>query len=582
MKKCSLLFLVLLLSLATVSLYGQVDGLTPVTRPYAFRNAHIVAAPGKVIDRGTVVIKDGLILAAGKEVSIPYDARVYDADSMYVYAGFIDGLSHAGLKKEKREEENQQRRGRPEGVDPGNPPAAVAGIQPQRRVSELLDPKDGDLKALRQLGFTAAHVVPEEGMLPGYGALILLAGDDGESMVFRDKASLFSQLQSARGVYPATVIGVMSKYRELYAQAGQAMKHEALYAKDPGGMARPVYDMELQAFYPVINGELPVFFKAADAKSVYRVYALQDDLGFPLVLAGVKEGWHLAEKIKTGKTPVFLSLDLPEDKGEKEEKEERKGGAKEGEKPGKPGQEAQKEMSEEMKKLEARRVEFLKKFESQAAVFSRHDIPFGFTTSGAKIKDVRANLRRMIANGLSEDAALAALTTMPAGILGLDKMMGTVEKGKIANLVVTDKPYFDEKSAVRYVVVDGKVFEYEKEAPGKASDPESIAIAGGTWDYKIDVPGQTMAGTLVLSENNGVLEGTISNPQTGGEDRVEEGVAEGNEVRFVTRFQVDGQMITVRWVFEISGDTFDGSVNAGEFGTFDISGERVGRPGGGR
>src|SRR5690349_15464005 len=109
------------------SLFAQENSeLAPVSRTLAITNVNIIQAPGRKIDMGTVVLKDGLILSVGKNVSIPADAVVLKADSMYVYAGFIDGLSRVGIPKPK-EDPNPP----PRPKDPGNPKPEEAGITPQ-------------------------------------------------------------------------------------------------------------------------------------------------------------------------------------------------------------------------------------------------------------------------------------------------------------------------------------------------------------------------------------------------------------------------------------------------------------------
>ena len=300
MKNHVLALLLVLGSWTTPAVFAQEAALPPVTKTYVIQNVNIVTSPGEMIERGAVVVKDGLIRAVGEEVDVPYDAKVIGADSMYLYAGFIDGLSHAGVKEEESNNEGDngnRRRRRPDVDDPGAPPPAMAGIQPGRSVSELLDPSDRDLSALRELGFTAAHIVPEDGMLPGAGALVLLAGEQADAMVLRENTSLFSTLDGARGVYPATIMGVMSKWRELFRRARQRQAHAVLYAKDPSGLARPPHDPVLDAFQPVLEGRRPVFFLSEDVKNIHRIYTLQEELEFPLVLAGVKAGWHVADKI---------------------------------------------------------------------------------------------------------------------------------------------------------------------------------------------------------------------------------------------------------------------------------------------
>ena len=114
--------------------WAQVDvtDLPPVSRSYVLTNVTLHPQPGESIEGATLVIKDGLISAMGKNVRIPGEAIRLEADSMHVYAGFIDGMSQVGQKDPERE-----RGERPQ--DPGNPPKDRAGIQPQREVMDLLD-----------------------------------------------------------------------------------------------------------------------------------------------------------------------------------------------------------------------------------------------------------------------------------------------------------------------------------------------------------------------------------------------------------------------------------------------------------
>ncbi|MEM6805885.1 MAG: amidohydrolase, partial [Bacteroidota bacterium] len=108
------------------------DNLKPVNRTYVLTDVHIMQAPGKDLGIGSVLIKDGLIVGVGSDISIPADAQRIKADSMYVYAGFIEGVSHTGVPKPKAD------RNRPRAEVPGNPPNEVAGIMPERSVKEFL------------------------------------------------------------------------------------------------------------------------------------------------------------------------------------------------------------------------------------------------------------------------------------------------------------------------------------------------------------------------------------------------------------------------------------------------------------
>jgi imidazolonepropionase-like amidohydrolase len=537
------------------------DALKPVTRTYAFTNATIIPQPGQQVTGATIVVKDGLIQAMGTNVSVPANAKVVDADSMFIYAGFIDGLSNAGVPRPEREQNGPSRGRRPDGVDPGDPPRELAGVTPENQVRGELKHDEKSVEDLRELGFTAAHVVPRGRMLPGKGSIILLAGESGEDMLLAEGVSQFVQFSSAPGVFPATIIGVMAKFTELYKQTEQMQMHMEAYAKNPKGMDRPERNEALEALVPVVNGELPVFFMAPDVKSIYRVMRMQNDLGFDLVMTGVKEAWHVVDQLEEKNVPVIVSLELPDPPKEKKKKE---------------GEEEA--MEEEMKMLQQRASERMTEFESQAATLAKAGIAFGFSTMEASANDIRENLRRMIKNGLTEEQALASLTTNPANMLGLSNSMGTLEEGKMGNLVVTDGNYFEEGSNVRFVMADGHLFEYEAKKAAAKGDPNASAAIGGNWAYTVNVPGQSSEGTLTLSQEDGEIKGQISNSQAPGSTDIENAALEGNTLTFSSPFSMGGQSLTLEFTIVITGDEMEGTVSVGEFGTFDVEGYREGTP----
>lgn len=530
---------------------GNEEDRPPVTRAFFLNNAFVVQSPGKVIDLGGILIRDGLIQAVGKDLKAPADAKVLETDSMYIYAGFIDGLSNLGVPKPKENEGNNRGRG---GEREYNPSYERAGIQTERSVVDLLSPEEKDLSEMRAIGFTAAHVVPHGGMLPGQGSVILLDGKDAGKMVVSEGSSLFAQFQGASGVYPNTDMAIMSRFRELYLQARQHKNHTENYAKNTRGMSRPAQNDVLDAFGPSIDGQRPIFFAVDGIKEMYRALTLSQELNFPLALADVTMGEKAIAPLKASGASIFLTLDLPDAKKKDDKK---------------------KETDPEKMKLEEQRAAAMKSFEEQAAMLSKAGLPFGFSTLSAKAKDVRENLGRMIKAGLTEDQALAALTTEPARMLGLSEVMGTVEKGKIANLVITDQPYFAKESNVRYVFVDGMPSEYEvKKKKKKSGDPDAKVLAAGTWSLEIDVPMAQMASpTLTITDDGGSLSGTLVSGM--GTNEISDMTLEGNNLVFSFSAGEGGQNVTVTFDLTIDGDTLEGSMAAGNFGTFDVEGDRT-------
>ncbi len=520
------------------------EALPPVTRTYAFTNVNIIQAPGRKVDLGTLVVKDGLITAVGKGIAIPPGAIVIKADSMHVYAGFIDGFSRVGVTKPKEEQRERLK-------DPGNPPPERAGITPQNDVRYALNPADKSIEELRNLGFTVAQVVPYGNFLPGQAAIILLGGKSADQMVLQSRAALYSELTGNQNIYPNTIMAVMAKWRELYRQAVQAKNYESLYATNRAGLERPANDRVLEAFYPVIDQRLPVLFRSERILEMQRVLALKNDLKFPVLLGDVKEAWPLVPKVKASGAKVFLSLDLPEEIKKDDKKKDKPNAEREA--------------------LEKRKAEMIAKATAQAAEFQKAAVPFGFSTATVKASAIPAHVRRMIAAGLSEDAALAALTTAPAQLLGLSDRLGSIDPGKMANLVISDKPYFNEKSKVRYVMVDGELFKLENKEARKA---DGKVNAGGAWSYKVESP-QGGSGKIVIKDDGkGNLTGTITNSTTNRETDLKNLEIDGKTLTFSFDFAMGANPITINVSATIEGDSMDGSMVVGQFGNFPMKASR--------
>ena len=554
-----------------------------VTATYFLQNANIVASPGQS-SFGSVLVKDGLIAQVGANIQAPYDAQVIDMDSMYIYAGFIDALSHVGLKKKDKED-------RPKVKNPGNPPNAVAGITPEHSVYDDYAPEESSIKKLREQGYGIAHVVPQGRMLPGMGAIFSLGEGNVAELVIQKEASMFSQLKSANRVAPGTTIGVMAKYRDIYRNAAATSEYNSKYNTNPAGMRRAQPEPAIESFVPVVNKQLSVYFIANSALDVSRVIALQEELGFKLVLSDVEQGWPMATKISSGGYPLLLSMDLPDaiKEEKKEEKDDSKMTDEEKKKAAEVKEKAEKKKKKEESKLsvlekankkakmerEVRKKKSIQEYEGQAAMMEKKGIKFAFTGISTKPGDIRKNLKRMIDAGLSEKTALAALTTNAADQLGISKIAGTITKGKLANLVITDKPYFEEKSTIRYVFVDGQMSEMKKdEKKGKVAKGAGAALAG-EWNYSIEIPGQTQSGTIKITADGDDLLVEVDSADEAGDYEDGTSVAfTDNKLTFDMSVDNDGFQMELSWDIDIEGDTMKGMVKAGQFGSFPMEGTR--------
>ena len=579
------------------------DELPQITGCIALINARVVSAPGKAPVVSTVVMKDGLITQVGPGIKIPADAYRIAADSFYVYPAFIDAFSYTGMKEAEGEGSgNQQGPGNRGGSKPtfdseGNLPLEESGITPYKSVRASFDPKEKSISEWRAQGFAIAHIVPRGKMIPGKGSVIVLSGKETDQVLWKEDISMYGQWNGAGNGYPSTVIAVMAKWRELYQNATQAAAHQASY-DNASLVTRPIYNQAHDALIPVVKKEMTVYFRAPKVKDISRALELQKDLGMKMVIANAEEAWYLKDKFKSESIPIVLSLYLPEDKSEKkaDASAEKATAPKEAEIKGEVKDSVFTDsikttttdtikVDPEKEAFEKKRTESLKAHREQAGVLAKEDISFSFGTMNVKTGDFSKNLSLIIENGLPAETALKALTTQPAGLLGIEKYCGTVEVGKMANIIVSTKPLFEKEAAIRYMIVEGNLYAYEskekKKPASKPSDPAASGHLEGKWAYTVEIPEQNEKGEFDFKSENGVITGTITGDNfTNGHIELEHIVVEGNIVSFTFDMDAGGQMIEVEFDLKLDGDTFEGTVNieAGGMGSFPINGKRISKP----
>ncbi|MCG8373516.1 MAG: amidohydrolase family protein [Balneolales bacterium] len=532
----------LLLSFAsfTYNAHAQSDptGNSPATNTYAITNATIVQAPGKQIEGGTLIISNGLITAVGTNINIPANAEVIDGTDMYVYPGFIDGMSNTGAARPDAME-------RPEDLFTPDPPNDYAGITPEMSVKFQLDIEENSINNMRKLGFTISHTVPHGRMLPGSGSLILLKdGEHADDLIMEENVSMYTQFQGAPGAYPGNTLGIMAKWRNLYRNADLAKQHTEMYASNPAGLPRPTQDRVLQAFYPVVDRSQPVFYNANSILEAQRAMRLQSELGFNLALGNLEEGWEMVGDLSGSGVTVFLSLNIPEEPEVKEDGDK----------------------TEEVAALEQRRLDFYNKQMSQFSAMDAEGIKFGFSTMGATASKIKSNLVSIVEHGLDSVQALAALTIDAAELLGIDAVTGTLDEGKIGNAVVTTGPYFHKDSGVKYVFVDGDKYEYEirESGGGEVSEEEAAGIVG-TWVYTSSSPRGEQTGTMVFTRQAGELTGILTS-DSGQPDRILNNISfRDGTLTFDYAFEAGGQGVEIVVTGEIDGDEFEGETSISAF-----------------
>ncbi len=534
--------------MAVVSGLASQD-LPVVTGKYYFKDAFVVDRAGGAPTISSVLVVDGIIHAVGKTTPIPYDAKLIDSDSLYIYPGFIAAFSQAGVDMPKEDPSV-----RPSSV--GKPENEIAGIVPERSLASLYKADHGSIASQREQGFTIAHIVPDGNMLPGMGSIVALDGNSFSNATMAKDVSQFLQLKGSGRMFPSTIIAVMTKWREMYRQAELDMAHQKAYALNPIGKQHPKSEPAIEALFPVVRKEKSVYFLASDELSVHRALALQKEMGFKMILAEAKSIKGAEKKLMASQSPILVSLDLPATMKEEDGKDEK--------------------ADETLKKLQKRKAEAIKDAEGFASQLAGNSIPFAFSLKNVKPKDILPNIRRMINAGLSEQAALAALTVNAARILNIEKQAGSIEKGKTANLVVSTAPIFDDKAKIKMVVVNGKIFEYDVKEKKKSETNGPAADIAGEWKYSIDVPGMTPTGSIIVTKVDDKYKLSITSDMTQG-DAVETSdvTLDGNDLSFSWNINAGGMNASLSADVTVDGDSFSGTVDVGEFGSFPIKGSRT-------
>jgi len=193
---------------------------------YAITNARIVPVSGPVIERGAIVIRNGLIVAVGASVSAPADARIVDGSGLTVYPGLFDSYTSLGLPEPSPSPSPGsgffQTITRPPATNPAGTPNSTqpAGLQPEVMVEDLIKPGGADIESSRNVGITTALTVPRTGIWIGQSAVINLAGDTPQQMIVRSPVAMHVGFTPLRGIYPGSLMGVFASLRQMFLHTG--------------------------------------------------------------------------------------------------------------------------------------------------------------------------------------------------------------------------------------------------------------------------------------------------------------------------------------------------------------------------
>jgi imidazolonepropionase-like amidohydrolase len=525
---------------------------------FAIKDAQIIVGPGKTITKGTVVFRNGLITEVGESARIPGDARVIDGSGMTVYPGLIDGYTSLGLAAPAQPQTPAGGGGRQAAIAAaaaGTPPSPEAHLgDPSIAAADQVKP-GASFEDPRSVGVTTALSSPRQGIFAGQSALINLAGDDAANLVLRTPVALTVQFSAGGGFgggYPGSLMGTVAYIRQSFYDAIHYRDEVERYNRIKRGIARPEHDKKLAALQPAVKGELPVLFVANSDGDIRRALMIADEFKLKPIIEGALYGYRVADLLKAKNVPVILSLDFPKRTADLPDDED-----------------------ESLRTLR-QRAEVPK----GAARLSQAGVKFAFTSGSLRPQDFVANVQKAVENGLSKEDALRALTINAAEIFGVSDQLGTIEVGKIANLLVVSGDLMSKDTKVRHVFIDGNEIELKKPeaAParggaGRPGAPSGPAVdPSGAWSLVVQSPHGDINSQLTLRKDGEQIAGTFGTPM--GNVAIKTGRINGNQLRLTATVDTGGDSIEAIINGTIEGDSIRGTIVMGAMGSFEFTGTR--------
>ena len=427
---------------------------------HALVGGKVVTKPGEILEGGTILIRDGLFQAVGKDIAVPADARVWDMKGTIIYAGFIDpylviNSSNGPVATTDSEPVSKYSFTSPgikffgtpsDETDMGNPGpgSEVAKISPEYRAVRDYSPKEKMLEPLREAGFTAAAVAPGKGIIRGTSALIALVEENPNEVIIRPDVFqhlAFETHSRDERNFPGSVMGSIAAIRQSFFDAQHYALEQADHEKNPRNRKPLEYHPELEALLPAVAKKMRVAFEPGSVLMVDRAARLSGELQLDFCIVSSGQEWRRPDLAKGTGASFIVPLNFPSA-------------------PTLPAESDWDQIS----------LDQLRAWDWAAenpALLRQQGLEVALTTYGlSDKKKFRPNLRQALDRGFSEADAIAALTTIPAKLCGVEEQLGTIETGKLAYLTVVEgDSYFNSEAKVREVWIDGKIYHGPGEEP---------------------------------------------------------------------------------------------------------------------
>ena len=516
---------------------------------FAIRGAKVFPVSGPPLENATVVVSRGIITAVGKDTIILPEAWVIDGKGLIVYPGLVDAFTDVGIPAAPASPAGGEGGGPRRPQESSRGPEDRPGSTPWRSGADEISLSDKRIESWRNAGFTTVISAPKGGFFPGQAAVLDLAGERADDLVVKSPVAIPVAVQTTGGFgggFPNSLLGALAYVHQVWLDTDWSIKAQAIYEKNPRGVARPRYDRTEAALAEALEDHALVLVPANNSVQLRRALELIDRWQVKGALYGGQMAYEVAPEIAAKKLPVLVDLKWPE---------------------------AEKDADPEYKPP-LRTLRFRDRAPSSPAALAKAGVKFAFYSGGITTpKDILKAAKKSIDAGLAPDAALRALTLSPAEIFGVADRLGSIENGKIANLVVADGDLFEEKTKIKMVFVDGHKFEVRE--PEKPKEPPKGDITG-KWQLSYTTPEGAEQSTAELTmDKDGSITGTISSHR--GTADIISGYLSADKFSFTINIVLDQGPTDVIFSGTFDGTTLKGSISVSGLAlSFDFTGVKPG------
>ena len=505
-------------------------------------NARLIVRPGQVIERGHLLIRNGIIETVSPDLTPPPDAQVIDLAGMTITSGWIDA-GHFLLVNAQKQVSIQ--RGRPLEVSrsalAATPLDNRRGLTPEYEVGSDWTGDDALVQQFRQQGFTAVHLLPNGRIASGQGSLFALNSQPPrEANLSPTTLPTIHLAPLGQGGYPITRMGALAHLRQALLDAEQQASRQRLYDQNAPGISRPADDDVLKSLHTWLEKKPRCLFRADTIDEIHRSLDFAAEWKLPAVIFGGRDAARCLERLKQTGTPVILTVNW-------------------GDEPKIEPQPMTETLTAERKepvRIQQAAHDLWKERLTVASRLHEAGVPFAFSSEGiANAADYMNRLKLLLKHGLTADALLAGLTIAPAEMLGESQRMGTLSAGQLANLTILSGPLDQDQTRLRHLMIEGQMWEFNADSTGPGGKGSKENPLTGDWQVEIETADGVVSGTLQLTQNDNALGGVFRSAQ--GEGKLSAGKREPKSLSFTVAIGAGLQTLELKFSGNVDADNPD-------------------------